>query len=124
MQHCLGIDIVEITRIERIISRWGESFLKRVYTNSELELYRKKLTSLAVRFAAKEAVVKLLGAQTEGIAWKDIEILSSPGGKPLVYLYNKARNRAACLGLNGIAISLSHSRNCAIACAISDTGRG
>jgi holo-[acyl-carrier protein] synthase len=77
MQY-IGIDIIEIDRIERAIARWGEQFLHRVYTDSELRLSRKKPSSLAARFAGKEAVIKALGTQTKGIGWRDIEILSDP----------------------------------------------
>jgi holo-[acyl-carrier protein] synthase len=112
--HCIGIDIIEILRIERAISRWGEGFLQRVYTDPELRLYRKKLPSLAARFAAKEAVIKALGKSTS-VSLREIEILSEPGGKPLVNLYGKTQNEARDLGLYGFAISLSHSREYAVA---------
>ena len=118
--HHIGIDIVEIARIERAIARWGESFLQRIYTESELRLYHKKPSSLAARFAGKEAVIKALGI-TKGINWKEIEILSNPGGKPLVRLYGKAQNQAKDLGLDSLAISLSHSREYAIAFASAET---
>ena len=114
--HYIGIDIIEIARIKKAIARWGEGFLHRVYTEPELKLYYKKPSSLAARFAGKEAVVKALGAQAKGISWKEIEILSDSSGKPLVHLYGKARNQANGLGLNNLAISLSHSREYAIAC--------
>jgi len=112
--HCIGIDIIEILRIERAISRWGEGFLQRVYTDPELRLYRKKLPSLAARFAAKEAVIKALGKST-GVSLREIEVLSEPSGKPLVNLYGKTQNEARDLGLYGFAISLSHSREYAVA---------
>ncbi len=114
--HYIGIDIIEIARIKRAIARWGESFLHRVYTEPELKLYHKKPSSLAARFAGKEAVIKALGTQSKGINWKEIEILSDPSGKPLVHLYGKAQNQADSLGLNNLAISLSHSKEYAIAC--------
>ena len=113
--HCIGVDIIEIARIERAIARWGESFLRRVYTEPELRLYHKKPSSLAARFAGKEAVIKALGIQPKGIGWKEIEILSDPNGKPLVHLYGKAQNQANDLGLTKLAISLSHSKEYAIA---------
>jgi len=119
--HYIGIDIIEIARIEKAIARWGEGFLQRVYTKPELKLYRKKPSSLAARFAGKEAVIKALGTQTKGISWKEIEILSDPSGKPLVHLYGKAQNQANGLGLDNLAISLSHSREYAIACVAGET---
>jgi len=113
--HCIGVDIIEIARIERAVARWGESFLHRVYTDLELRLCRKKLSSLAARFAGKEAVIKALGAKNKGISWREIEILSDSSGKPSVRLYGKAQNQANGLGLDNLVISLSHSREYAIA---------
>jgi len=119
--HCIGVDIVEIARLEKAIARWGEGFLRRVYTDPELRLYRKKLSSLAARFAAKEAVIKALGKPTRGVSLREIEILSDPSGKPLVHLYGKAQNQAKGLGLDKLAISLSHSREYAIALVSGET---
>ncbi len=117
MQH-IGIDIIEISRIKRAITRRGESFLKRVYTGPELALYRTKPASLAARFAGKEAVIKTLHAR--GVALREIEILSEPDGRPQVKLYGRAKKQAAELGLSHLAISLSHSREYAVACAIGE----
>jgi holo-[acyl-carrier protein] synthase len=119
--QCVGIDIIEIARIEKAIGRWGEGFLRRVYTEPELRLYRKKLSSLAVRFAAKEAVVKALGKPNGVVSLREIEILSDPGGKPRVNLYGRAQNQAQGLGLDRLAISLSHSRENAIAVVSGET---
>ena len=119
--HFIGIDIIEILRIEKAIARWGEGFLRRVYTDPELELYRKKLPSLAVRFAAKEAVIKALGKSTS-VSLREIEILSGPNGKPLVNLYGRTQDQARGLGLDEFAISLSHSREYAVALVAGETG--
>ena len=119
--HCIGVDIIEIARLEKAIARWGEGFLRRVYTDPELRLYRKKLSSLAARFAAKEAVIKALGKPTSGVRLREIEILSDPSGKPLVNLYGKAQNQANGLGLDTLAISLSHSKEYAIAMVSGET---
>ena len=114
MQY-IGIDLVEVERIKKAIARWGENFLHRVYTEPELRLYRNKPSSLAARFAGKEAVMKTLETQPIGIGWKEIEILSDSNGRPLVHLYGKAQNQANSLGLDRLAISLSHSKEYAIA---------
>jgi holo-[acyl-carrier protein] synthase len=119
MQY-IGIDIIEIARIKKAIAHWGEGFLQRVYTEPELKLYHKKPSSLAARFAGKEAVIKTLGTQAKGISWKEIEILSDPSGQPSVHLYGKAQNQANGLGLDNLAISLSHSKEYAIACVIGE----
>ena len=120
MQH-VGVDIIEIARIEKAIARWEERFLQRVYTDAELKLCRQKPSRLAARFASKEAVMKLLGTGVKGVCWKDIETLSQPSGKPLVNLYGGAQTEAERLGLKEIAISLSHSKEYAIAFATGET---
>jgi len=117
----IGTDIIEIARIEKAINRWGEGFLHRVYTDSELRICHQKPSSLAARFAGKEAVIKALGAPKKGISLREIEILSEPSGQPLVRLHGKAQNQANSLGLNNLAISLSHSREYAIAMVVGET---
>ena len=119
--HHIGIDMIEIARIERAVARWGDNFLRRVYTESELKLYRQKPSSLAARFAAKEAVIKALSPQGKGISWKEIEILSEPNGKPSVHLYGKAQNQARALAVDSLAISLSHGKDYAIALVTAET---
>ena len=120
--HHIGIDIIEIARIERAVERWGERFLQRVYTEPELRMCHKKPSRLAARFAGKEAVMKALGTGARGISWREIEIATESSGKPLVNLHGKAQDKAADLGLNELAISLSDSRDYAIAFVIAETG--
>ena len=120
LMHCVGLDIIEICRIERAVSRWGERFLHRVYTEAELELCQNRSPALAIRFAAKEAVMKALGTGTKGVGWREVEVLSNQDGKPLVYLHGKARSRAEEMGLRGLDISLSHSRDYAVASAVGE----
>ena len=121
MQY-IGVDIIEIARIQKAVERWGDRFLRRVYTESELKRYRESPSSLAVRFAGKEAVVKALGTSEGGIGWKDIEILAEPAGRPVVNLYRRAKECADGLGLAGMTISLSHSRDYAIAFVVGEKG--
>jgi len=118
--HHIGTDIIEIARIREAVNRWGESFLYRVYTDSEVRQYRKSLSSLAARFAGKEAVIKALGTANKGISWREIEILSQPDGKPVVRLYGKAQHHASSLGLKELSISLSHSKEYAIAFVVAE----
>ncbi|MBM4430354.1 MAG: holo-[acyl-carrier-protein] synthase [Chloroflexi bacterium] len=113
-----GVDIIEIERIERAISRWNGRFLQRVYTSTELALCRGRAPELAARFAGKEAVSKALGTGLLGVAWREIEILADSRGKPWVRLYGRAAQRAAELGLREFAISLSHSRDYAVALVV------
>ncbi len=118
---CTGVDIIEITRIEKAINRWGKRFLHRIYTRPELKLCREKPQSLAVRFAGKEAVMKALGTGIRGIRWQEIEIMAEPSGQPLVHLYGKAQDKADEMGLDRLAISLSHSREYAVAFVVGET---
>ena len=123
-----GIDLIEIERITRAVERWGARFLDRVYTPAELAIYRARPASLAARWAAKEAVAKLLGIglrglgggerTTDALAWTEIEVLPDPHGRPALTLYGRAAERAQALGLGAIALSLSHTREHAIASAV------
>jgi holo-[acyl-carrier protein] synthase len=121
MTHYIGTDIIEIARIKQAIDRWGERFLRRIYTEPELSLYGQSPQSLAARFACKEAVMKLLGTESIGASWQDIETLAYPSGKPLIKLYGRAKKEADKLGIKEIDASLAHSREYAIAAAIGST---
>ena len=118
----VGVDIIEIERIRRAVSRWDEHFLNKIYTGAELALCKGRVPELAVRFAGKEAVSKALGTGLLGVSWREMEILADARGKPLVRLYGRAAARAAELGLAEFAISLSHSRDYAVAFVVA--GRG
>jgi len=118
IEPCLfsvGVDIIEIERIEAILQRHGQRFLQRIYTPAEQAYCRGRVPELAVRFAAKEAVSKALGTGLRGITWREMEILGDERGKPLVHLHGRAKARAEELGLSEFAISLSHSRDYAVA---------
>ena len=119
--HCVGVDIIEIGRVEEAINNFGERFLHRVYTETELGLCGHEPESFAVRFAGKEAVMKALGTGVRGVGWREIEILAERSGKPWVRLSGKAQRRAEGLGLKDLAISLSHSREYAVAFVVGDT---
>lgn len=121
MQHYIGTDIIEIERIRQAIARWGDRFLKRVYTEDELRIYGHHAHSLAASFASKEAVMKVLGTGNRGVAWREIETLYYPTGKPLIKLNGRAQKQAKKLGIKEIDVSLSHSRDNAIATAIGTT---
>ncbi len=114
----IGVDLVEVHRIEAVIARYGDHFLKRVFTDAELEYAAGRPPSLAARFAAKEAVSKLLAVgiqHRDGVDWREIEILSGERGDPVLQLHGRAAARAAELGLQQMALSLSHTREHAIA---------
>mgnify|MGYP005839413245 CR=1 FL=1 len=111
----VGVDIIEVARIARAIERWGDRFLKHIYTDAELGYCRGHTPELAVRFAGKEAISKALGTGLYGISWKEMEILDNRRGRPFVRLYGRALARAERLGLREWSISLSHSDVHAIA---------
>ncbi len=115
-----GIDLVEIARVERALERHGERFLARVFTQAEILYCRARPPELAARFAAKEAVSKALGVgmrmlARDGITWQEAEIIGDMRGKPLIRLHGRAAERAEELGLTEWAVSLSHTREHAIA---------
>jgi holo-[acyl-carrier protein] synthase len=114
----VGVDIVEIKRVESAVDRGRERFLKRVYSKAELSTCQNRPSSLASRFAAKEAVMKVLGTGGIGIAWREIEILTGDDGRPSVRLYGRALNKATELNLKEVSISLSDSKEYAVAVAI------
>lgn len=124
--YTIGIDLVEVPRIEVAVQRWGERFLRRVYTPAEIAYCAGRGSSLAARWAAKEAVSKALGtgwaAQNPHAAgwidWVEIEVVRQPSGEPALQLHGKAQARAAALGIVGWRVSLSHTREHAIAMAL------
>ncbi|MCK8826179.1 holo-ACP synthase [Natroniella acetigena] len=116
----LGIDIVEIERIEEAIKK-RERFKQRIFTNGEInycEQYKESWAYYAARFAAKEAIVKALGTGFRGFEWKDIEIVKDELGKPAVKLHNQAHKIAEEREIKEFLISISHSRDYAVAQAI------
>ncbi|HYP18715.1 MAG TPA: holo-ACP synthase [Chloroflexia bacterium] len=110
-----GVDLIEISRIQLALDRWGERFLRRVWTEREIAACRGRHRELAARFAAKEAASKALGTGIVGIVWRELEVLPDRRGKPLLFLHGQARARADELGLNTWALSITHSRD--LACA-------
>jgi holo-[acyl-carrier protein] synthase len=116
--HRIGVDIIEVARIDGALERFGNRFLERIYTGPELTLCKDKANRLAARFAAKEAVMKALGTGVKGVSWREIEVLSKPSGEPEIRLYGKARIIANGLGLDEFAVSLSHSKEYAVATVI------
>ena len=121
MQHHIGTDIIEIERIRQAIERFGDRFLNRVYTEAELKIYGHRTHSLAASFASKEAVMKVLGTGNRGVAWREIEVFFHSTGKPYIRLNGRATKEANKLGIKEIDVSMSHSRENAIAIAIGAT---
>ncbi len=117
-----GIDLVDFPRIEEMAKQHGERFLNRIFTAAEqayAEANKNGIEKLAGRFAAKEAILKLMGTGWRGkIAWTDIEIVNNPAGQPEVTLRDEVKEIAENLGIKHISVSITHTANFAIASAV------
>lgn len=119
-----GIDVVAVARIQRAMERWGDRFIQRIFSPAEAALCHGRTESLAARWAAKEAVAKLLGVGLRGIggaggiAFHDIETLADARGRPMAILHGAAEARACELHIDSISLSLSHDHGLAIAVAV------
>jgi holo-[acyl-carrier protein] synthase len=117
-----GIDLVDFPRIEEMAKQHGRRFLDRVFTASEqayADANKNRMEKLAGRFAAKEAILKLMGTGWRGkIAWTDIEIVNNPSGQPKVNLSGEVEKIAKRLGIKHISVSITHTANFAIASAV------
>ena len=114
----IGIDLVDVSRVEAIIFRWQQKFLKRVFTDAEIRYCNNKKNPaqrFATRFAAKEAFIKALFPKgQEGISYRDIEV-DQKNMRPIINLYGKVKESAAELGVSRIHVMLSHDGNYGIA---------
>jgi holo-[acyl-carrier protein] synthase len=123
-----GIDLVDCPRIEEMINRHGQRFLDRVFTVAEqayAEKNKDKVEKLAGRFAAKEAILKLMGTGWRGkIAWTDIEVINNIAGQPEVTLSGEVKKLAEKLGIKQISISITHTANFVIASAVALMEKG
>ncbi len=117
-----GIDIAEVPRIGAAIERFGDRFLRRVFTADEIRYCESKANRIeryAARFAAKEAALKAIGTGWKGgVAWVEVEVRREPGGRPTIAFHGKAGEFAARLGVKRAALSLSHTKDQAIAAVI------
>ena len=120
-----GIDLVDCPRIEEMVARHGERFVQRIFTAAEqayAEANKNKIEKLASRFAAKEAILKLVGTGWRGkIAWTDIEIINNSSGQPEVTLGGEVEKIADKLGIKHVSVSITHTANFAIASAVALT---
>jgi len=110
--------LIEIERIEEAIDRHGARLLERLFTSNELAEVGDNSTSLAARFAAKEAVAKTLGCGIGKVSWQEIEVLRTETGQPMLNLHGEANKIALAQGLTRWSISLSHTQEHAIAIAV------
>ncbi len=117
-----GVDITEVGRVAEAVERFGERFLRRVFTPAEVAYCsskRNKIERLAARFAAKEAALKALGTGLRhGITWQQVEVRRQPGSRPTIAFSGVAAQYAARLGVKHVSLSLSHTAEQAIAMVI------
>ena len=118
MDFTVGVDIMEIDRIEEAVARFGDRFLQRIYTPDELAYCRGRVERLASRFAAKEAVMKAMGTGIRGVGWREVEVVRPRGQAPTIRLHGRAAQTARRVGVTEFALSLSHSRDYAIASVV------
>lgn len=115
----VGVDICSVARVTEVYSKYGERFLKRVLTPDEIEYVKSSqrhlLTRVAVRFAAKEAAVKVLGTGWIGVGWQEVEVKRKRSGEPRLSLTGRAAARAQQLGLTRFELSMSHEKEFAVA---------
>lgn len=123
MAVVIGVDLVERARVLQTFARFGERFLTRVFTETEREQAGGRIERLIGRFAAKEACAKALGTGMVTVAWREIEIARLPGGKPELRLHGHAAERAAALGLMAFDVSISDTRDHAMAVVVGLRGR-
>ncbi|MSR41122.1 MAG: holo-[acyl-carrier-protein] synthase [Phycisphaerales bacterium] len=114
----VGIDLIEISRIEKLLTEHGERFAERVYTEAERAYCetggQQRSARYAARFAVKEAVMKALGTGlTIGFAWTDVETVRAANGAPSIALHGGAKAEAERLGIKGWSVSLTHARELA-----------
>jgi len=117
-----GIDIAEVPRVAEAILRFGDRFIRRIYTEEEMRYCESKANRVeryAARFAAKEAAMKALGTGwSRGIRWRDIEVYREPGRRPTIRFHGRAAEFASHMGVKNVALSLSHTVEQAIASVI------
>lgn len=123
-RHEVGIDLIDIDRIVAVLRRFPDRFRLRVLTDREQRYVGRKVERLAGRWAAKEAISKVLGLGVRGVGWREIEILPNRAGAPQVYLHGRAARRAETLELDEVTVSISHERRLAVAVAVAHRRHG
>lgn len=117
--QAIGVDIVDVRRLQMLYARWHECLLARLFTEQEQRLCRQvtdyRWCSLAGRFSAKEAVKKILASRGEVAGWTEIEVLNGPYGEPYINLYGRAQAALGRSGYSGLVLSISHDASLAIA---------
>ncbi|MDP7196618.1 MAG: holo-ACP synthase [SAR202 cluster bacterium] len=119
----VGIDIIEIKRIQNVKSKYPNRFLKKIFTENEIIYCRNRSPQLAARFAAKEAMMKALGTGIRGVSWKDVEVIRYRGQAPQIKLSGRGKKVGERIGLKNTSLSISHSREYAVACVTIETSK-
>ncbi len=126
MIYGVGVDLVRVPRIDRVIRRWGDRFILRVFTPDEIKLCTRRpspSSAFALRFAAKEAFSKAIGlGMKKGIRWRDIEVFHYPGGRPGLRLHEKTMEICRKEGVTGLHLSLSDEGEYGIAVVVLEKG--
>jgi holo-[acyl-carrier protein] synthase len=117
-RHEIGIDLIDIDRIVGVLQRFPDRFRLRVLTEREQRYVGRKVERMAGRWAAKEAISKVLGLGVRGVGWREIEVLPNRAGAPQVLLHGRAARRAEALELDEVTVSISHERRLAVAVAV------
>jgi holo-[acyl-carrier protein] synthase len=117
-RHEVGIDLIDIDRIVAVLGKFPDRFRHRVLTDRERQYVGRKVERIAGRWAAKEAISKVLGLGVRGVGWREIEILPNYAGAPQVQLHGRAARRAEALDLDEVTVSISHERRMAVAVAV------
>src|ERR687891_2022513 len=117
-RHEIGVDLVDIDRIVAVLGRFPNRFRDRVLTEAEARYCGRKVERIAGRWAAKEAISKVLGLGVRGVGWREIEILPNRAGAPQVSLHRRAARRAEAMDLDDVSVSISHERHMAVAVAV------
>jgi holo-[acyl-carrier protein] synthase len=113
-----GVDLIEVARVEQTLARHGERFLRRVFTATELEQAGGRASSLAARFAAKEAAAKALGCGIGEVGWLELEIVLGEKRQPYLHLHGAAKRLAEEQGWQSWSVSLSHTLEHAVAVVV------
>ncbi|MDH5202989.1 MAG: holo-ACP synthase [Nitrospirota bacterium] len=120
MIYGIGIDLVKIARMKEVVQKWGRKFLERVFTKEEISYcYEKKnpYLSLAVRFAAKEALIKAIGSAIP-VSYTDIEVINVEAGRPILKVNGKLEDFFKENSIKRTHLSLSHEHEYGVACVV------
>jgi holo-[acyl-carrier protein] synthase len=127
MIYGIGVDLVNIGRMERVIKKWGDRFIQKVFTPAEIEICRKRMSpapAFSMRFAAKEAFSKAMGTgMKKGVRWRDIEVFHYPGGRPGLRLHGRASERCREENITGFHLSMSDEGEYGAAMVVLEKGQ-